>query len=292
MPFDGPVDRAAIVARIEAHPLGETPGEMRERFARLVLGEDDAPPSPPEGLRLTRGAQGLVVAPAASENGPPLIWLHGGGYVFGSPETHLRIAYHLAARHGLTVHLPRYGLAPEAPWPAQLHGMLEMLPEGPFALAGDSAGGHLALNLALRREAVALVLCSPNTDRSGRSGTRNAMEGGDPMVDDAGDRRLAALTFGDRAAKDPEVSPLLGDLSRLPPLWIEAGRPETLLDDARMLHRAARASGVETSLHVTDGFLHMGQLWAPWWPPACASLDRIGAFVRDRLCRGRGVPPS
>ena len=161
------------------------------------------------------------------------------------------------------------------------------LEDGPI-LAGDSAGGHLALVTALEmaragRPAAALLLFSPNTDRTGLSETRTSMEDGDPMVDDAGDRALARQCFGTRDAADPQVSPLLDDLSLLPPTWIEVGTPEVLLDDSRLLHDRARKAGADVHLTVTPGLLHMGQIWAPHWAPGAESLDRAARFVRDRL---------
>jgi acetyl esterase/lipase len=129
------------------------------------------------------------------------------------------------------------------------------------------------------RPAAGLMLFSPNTDRSGLSGTRRTNEGRDPMVDDAGDRRLARLCFGDMPGDHPEVSPVLDDLSLLPRTHIEVGAGEVLLGDARALHARARKAGTKVTLHEAESLLHMGQLWAPAWPEARASLDRAMAAV-------------
>ena len=292
-PFDGPVERAALLDRIDAHPLGDDPAAMRRTFDRLVLG-DGGPDLSPDGVTVRADGTGLRVAPhgRAEDGAPPdAIWLHGGGYVFGSPETHLRAAAQMARTRDLDVALPRYRLAPEHVWPAPLDDALAAIAtlagDGPApVLIGDSAGGHLALVTALTlaragRQVRGLVLFSPNTDRTGRSRTRQAMDGDDPMVDDAGDRRLAEMCFHGRADDDPAVSPLLDDLSLLPPTWIEVGEPEVLLDDSRLLTERALRLGADVRLRVTPGLLHMGQLWAPWWDPATTSLDRAAAFVRD-----------
>ena len=302
-PFSGEVSRERIVERIRAQPLGGAPAAMRAAFERLVLGEARDPFDAPHGrgarsvlgAPVLESADGLSVLPRvdpAAEGGGEryrpdrqVVWLHGGGYVFGAPETHLRPAARLATLASAPVFLPRLRLAPEHPWPAPLADALRVA-RGAIGggarvvLAGDSAGGHLALvaALALAREGRApagLLLMSPNTDRTGRSATRAAMDADDPMVGDAGDRRLAAMAFGDRPADDREVSPLLDDLSLLPPTHVEVGNPEVLLDDARLLVEAARGAGARATLHVEPGFLHMGQLWAPWWPPAEASLARL-----------------
>lgn len=296
-PFDGPVSRADVVARIGAHPVEGPPAAMRAAFARLALG---AMPRGAPDIGAIAAAMGVKVAPGPGEppghdvtpvggaSGAPVIWLHGGGYVFGSPESHLRPAAALARGAGRRVVVPRYPLAPEATWPAQLDHALAVAVAlgGPVVLAGDSAGGHLALvaALALARSgapARALLLFSPNTDRTGLSRTRAAMSTDDPMNDDASDAALARACFGDMPADHPHVSPLLDDLSLLPPAHVEVGDPEVLLDDARLLAGRGAGQGARISLRVEPGLLHMGQLWAPWWAPGAASLGRAAAFLRE-----------
>lgn len=280
--FTGPVSRDHIVERIREHPLGDEAAKQRTRFARLVLG-DGADASRDDGGDVTfDGQDGTIV------------YFHGGGYAFGSPRTHARIGRGLAERVGLRVVLPMYPLAPEHCWPAQLDAALAAVRAipGPVVLAGDSAGGHLALvtslELARRGRSVAgLMLFSPNTDRSGLSTTRVRNDPLDPMVDDAGDRRLARQCFGDLAVDNCQVSPVLDDLESLPPIYLEAGTDEVLVGDSLALARRAQDAGCAVTLHVEPDGLHMGQLWAPWWPPAAASLDRAATFanavVRDPL---------
>ena len=272
--FPGPVTYDDIVSRIESHPLGDDVTTQRRRFARLVLGD-----------RVEQPERGGVTF--AGEGGT-IVYFHGGGYAFGSPRTHERIGRGLAERTGLNVLLPAYPLAPESPWPAQLDSAMATLrtTTGPIVLAGDSAGGHLALvtALALGRAgttAAGLVLFSPNTDRSGLSETRSINDPFDPMVDDVGDRELAQQCFGDRSVDDPQVSPVLDDLTLLPPVHIEVGSGEVLLGDSLVLADRARTAGRSVSVHVDPVGLHMGQLWAPWWPSASASLDRAATFIRS-----------
>lgn len=278
-PFERVVERDAIIARIGEHPIEGAPQAQREAFVDLVLGEE--PGSADDGPLRIAGEGGTIV------------YLHGGGYAFGSPHTHARIAEALAQGTGLEVVLPSYPLAPEHPWPAQLEAALEVVADahGPLVLAGDSAGGHLALVTALevarRGDAVAgLVLFSPNTDRTGLSSTRQRNGPSDPMVDDEGDRELARQCFGSLPDDHHQVSPLLDDLTVLPPLHIEVGAGEVLLDDSLLLAERARAAGVAVTLHVEEDGLHMMQLWAPWWTTAVASLDRAAAFAREVTGRG------
>lgn len=284
-PFSGPVDRDEIIARIRAHPLGDQPATQRAAFARLVLGDE---PSVTDDAETTVSFDG--------ENGT-IVYFHGGGYAFGSPRTHARIGEALAERTGLRVVLPFFPLAPDHRWPAQLDAAIAAVRElsrdtaEPIVLAGDSAGGHLALVTALElarqgHRIAGLLLFSPNTDRSGLSSTRARNDKADPMVDDAGDRRLAQQCFGDIPSDDRQVSPVLDDLALLPPVYLEAGTEEVLLGDSLVLARRIRETGGAVALHVLPEGLHMGHIWAPWWSVAAASLDRAAAFARGVALRG------
>ncbi|RVT82711.1 alpha/beta hydrolase [Rhodobacteraceae bacterium CCMM004] len=257
---------------IAATPLGDTPEEMRRGFHARI------DPAPEPAVDWDRAGGGLVVG----EGPRTVMWFHGGGYVFGSPETHAPAARRLAAA-GLTVILPRYPLAPEHPWPAARDAAVAALDavEDPVTLVGDSAGGHLALNVALARpgRAAALALISPNTDRTGRSRTRKANEDADAMNDDAGDGALARMAFPGRPDAAPEVSPLLADLGALPRLWIAASTNEVLLDDSLLLARAAARAGVAVDLTVARGLFHMWPLWPDRLPAAGATLDALAAWI-------------
>ncbi len=282
---------ADVADRIASVDLGETPEAMRSGFARL-LRSDAVGDASISGRLERRGVDGLWIAPEADTGHPDtcLVWFHGGGYVFGAPETHARAAAAFSEQAAMPVFLPRYRLAPEHRWPAQLEDALAVVKAVQEAgsrvvLAGDSAGGHLALVTALarareERPVAALVLFSPNTDRSGRSTTRVANTPRDPMNADADDARLARIVFGDDFdPADPQVSPLLDDLVLLPPTYIEVGAREVLLDDARMLAERGQAAGAPVTIHIAAGAFHMWQLWTPWLPDATASLARAATFL-------------
>ncbi len=268
MTLDGrPADAAALRAHIAATPLGDDPASMRAGFAaRLGL-----QPS------LRPHADGGTV----TGEGPEVLWFHGGGYVFGAPETHGRAAQRIAA-YGLAVRLPRYRLAPEHRWPAMLDDALALIDAAPgrVLLGGDSAGGHLALVAALHRPGriAALALISPNTDRTGLSGTRGRTT--DAMNDDAGDRDLWRLAAPGLPDAHPDASPLLADLDALPPLHVELGGDEVLLDDGLLLAQAAARQRRDVALHVTAGMFHMFPLWPDVLAEGAATLDRVGAFLR------------
>ncbi|AVO50749.1 alpha/beta hydrolase [Melaminivora suipulveris] len=286
------ISRQQIVQRILAHPLGEQAAEQRRNFARLMLG----------GVAEHGRARRRELHWAGQDGS--IVYFHGGGYAFGSPQTHARLGQALARRTGLQVLLPAYPLAPEQRWPAQLDAALDAVQTlaqqpgaGPIVLAGDSAGGHLALvtalELARRGQALAgLLLFSPNTDRSGLSDTRQRSQAEDPMVDEAGDRRLARQCLGDLPDRHPQASPVLDDLTLLPPLYIEAGAGEVLLGDSLILAQRARGAGRAVTLHVQPDGLHMGQLWAPWWPVAQASLMRAQAFCRSVVALAASESPD
>lgn len=285
-----PATFADVAARIAAIPVdGGTPAAMRAQFATLLTG--DAPGDQP--LPTVGGVEVLRLPASAPGPDACAVWFHGGGYVFGSPTTHRRAAAAFARHAGLDVYVPRYRLAPEHPWPAPLHDARAVVhalqDEGRrVVLAGDSAGGHLALVTALAcaradRPVAALALFSPNTDRTGLSITRAANDAHDPMVSDADDRHLARLTFQGLPDAHPHVSPLLDTLGLLPPAHVEVGAREVLLGDSRLLADRATRAGADVALHVEPEAFHMWQVWTPYLPEADASLARAAAFVRARL---------
>ena len=270
-------------ALIEAHPVEGTPAAMRAAFVGLLAA---ALPGGPDldGLDVTEGSRGgvrcLTVAPRAAAS-PPILYCHGGGYVLGSPKTHLPLAASLARAAHAPVILPAYPLAPEHPWPAQRDAVLAVARsfDGPFLAGGESAGGHLAISLALAGAGPrALLLFSPNTSRAyGLSGTRGAPR--DAMLEHAMDDRLARMAFGSVRADDAEQSVIRADLSALPAVYMDVGTEEALLDDVlRLAARLARA-GRPGVLRVRPGF-HLLQAFAGAYPPADESLAAACAWVR------------
>ena len=293
-PFSSPVDYDAVTARAATIDLGDDPAAMRAGFARLLLGDDPAPDDRPrvelggvEG-RLS-GAHALDGAPGAV-----CVWFHGGGYVFGSPETHRRVADRFAQALECPVVTPRYRLAPEHRWPAQLddaRAVVAALHERghDVYLAGDSAGGHLAINTALAfaktdTPVAGVALFSPNTDRSGLNATRAVNSPLDPIVDDAFDAHLAAMCFPPEhwMPEHPEVSPARADLSRLPRTHIEVGGRELLRDDSVVFYASAKTAGAPITLHETPAAFHMWQVWVPWLAEGAESLERAAAALQGR----------
>ena len=286
-PTGSTVNFAQIIERAAQFDLGQEPHEMRRRFEALYLGDaaDQASELPSTQLGQRRAVL-IGVDSAEQLNGPVWLWLHGGGYVFGSTRTHERAATALSAISGQPVALLDYRLAPEHRWPAQLEDATaaarELISKGcRVGLIGDSAGGHLAINAALQlastgEDAACLALLSPNTDRSGLNATRSTRNDMDPIVDSSFDELLAELCFhGQLSDTDPQVSPALARLDKLPPTHVEVGGRELLRDDAAAFYALAREQGAQISLHEELEAIHMWQMWTPYLPEAAESLRRV-----------------
>lgn len=232
-----------------------------------------------------------------SERGAPvrtLLYCHGGGYYFCSPSSHRPLVFGLAARSGARTFSLDYRLAPEHPFPAALDDALaayrrlvaDGTPPDSIVVAGDSAGGGLALaSLAALRDAgdplpAAAVLFSPWTDLAATGATIVSNDGIDPMFCGAAIGRAARFYIGEASPTHPYLSPLYADLRGLPPLLIQAGSTEVLLDDARRVAERARASGVSVELEVWPKMPHVWQLWAPFVPEAKSALEHAAQFVR------------
>lgn len=245
-----------------------------------------------------RGPRALD-ASAHADDRAVILYLHGGGYVFGSPRTHRNLVSRLSHVTGLPTLALDYRLPPVATLPAPIEDALaayrHLLDEGHapqrIVVAGDSAGGHLALTLALHAAEselplpAALVLLSPWTDlgMTGASFTTNAAL--DPFLPGIALHRAARVALDGADPADWRSSPLFApdDLyRRLPPTLLQVGSTEVLLDDAaRTAERLAHA-GVNTELQVYERQPHVVPLWAGT-PEARTALREIGRFVDTLL---------
>lgn len=237
--------------------------------------------------------------PDALRTPATLLYLHGGGYVFGSVRTHRSLTMGLAAKAGCEVFSLEYRLAPEHPCPAAIEDALAaydfLVASGReprrIVVAGDSAGGGLALALmqALRdlgKPMVAgAVLYSPWTDltTSGQTMTSNAaadaMFQRDSIVGGAGfyARRLGFA--------DPRVSPLFGDFHGLPPLLVFASRQEMLFDDSTRLVEKALKAGIGVRFEPRDDLVHVWPLFHPLTPEAKEAVAISADFIAERTER-------
>lgn len=287
-----------VLEMLRADPLPEVIAVVEQRqMDDAAAGQEPVPDSVYQEQMLLNGVPGLLLAAEGASEQDLILYLHGGGYAIGSSLTHRDLGWRLSAVSGARVLLLDYRLAPEQPYPAAVQDVLAayrwLLGHGVgparLVLAGDSAGGGLAVAalVALRDAGGKLpetaVCLSPWVDLtlSGASLLTNA--GADPTLSPAHLRQYAALYLRDTDPATPLASPLFADLAGLPPLFIQAGAAEILLDDARRLAERAEAAGVAVTLDVWPAMFHGWQGFAGVMPEAQAALARIGAFVRERL---------
>ena len=236
------------------------------------------------------GIPGEWVRPARAE-GPErrLLYLHGGGFVACSPKSHRPVTGALAER-GFTIFAPDYRLAPEHPFPAATEDACAawnaFAAHGPASIAGDSAGGNLALVAMLSARdrglplPTAAALFSPVTDFLARDGSRVSNAKRDAMFDPRAMLNLGPLYLGGADPGDPRISPLFADLAGLPPLLFHVGGREVLRDDSVRMAEKARAVGVTVSITVFPVVSHVWQFAHSMLPEARASLDGAAEFLR------------
>lgn len=285
-----------FVYRVMRKALAQPPPTSRlqlHKLARLIW--------LPRGNKLTYGQLGGVPVewlahPAEGARGF-VLYLHGGGYVTGSPATHRGLTARLARSARVCVAVPDYRLAPEHPHPAAVDdalaaykGLLDQgIPSNKIIVAGDSAGGGLALALALRLKAeplpqpAGLVLLSPFADLT---------LSGESMQAPGQKEWLLSKPFIETAVRDyaagqdprtPTLSPLFANLSGLPPMFVQVGSDEVLLDDSTRLAQAATRQGVQVTLQIWPKLWHVWQLHGGQMPEADRAINGIAQFIHSSL---------
>ncbi len=252
------------------------------------------------GWRIRIVHNGEWIEPAARDHAAYprcILYLHGGAYIAMSALTHRSVTSRLALAADARVFALNYRLAPEHPFPAALddavaawHALIaEGISPSHIAVAGDSAGGGLALALlvALRDAEEQLpalaVLFSPWTDLAATGQSIIDNDAKDALFFGAWVAPIARHYLADTPATNPLVSPVYADLTGLPPLLIQVGDTEVLLDDSRRVHRNAERSGVDVTLRTWPDVPHGWQIFAPILPEARDALLEAGAFIRTRL---------
>jgi cation diffusion facilitator CzcD-associated flavoprotein CzcO/acetyl esterase/lipase len=236
---------------------------------------------------------------ATTETAPAtILYLHGGAYCIGSPRTHRSLTTRLSLSSGLPVFAPDYRLAPENPFPAALDDALAayraLRSQGPVIVGGDSAGGGLALALAMAlRDAgeplpASLLLLSPLGDAV-RPDPLPAPPPGEAMLSAAWAETCVNFYRGQRSAAEPGISPLRGELRGLPPTLIQAGTDELLHDQALVLETALQAAGVHTRLEITQHRWHVFQLHGGVLKSADEAITRLASFAHAHLPFGSGA---
>ena len=257
--------------------------------------------APPDGVTFEKetlaGVSGLWVRPQNGRADAAVLYLHGGWFTLGSAWAYRFLVGHIARRANANVFVPDYRLAPEHPFPAAVDDVLGVYRElrarhvRHIAIAGDSAGGNLALSLVSRlvqertsdgATPIGAVAFSPVTDLvlSGASYETRAEQ--DPLFTRP---QVAAFVDSYLAGADPKhrwASPLYADLSGLPPVQIHVGDDEVLLDDSLRYTARAAAAGVDARVEVWMGMPH-GFVQNVGLRASTTALDAVGSFLADRF---------
>lgn len=312
-----------LVAEIGAMTRAMEAGSRGDRLHELRRWLDEGfggPPVTPAEIIPTSagGVPAEWVVSTGSDPDRRLLYLHGGAFVAGSPKSHRRITCRLSELAGAAVLAVDYRLMPENKRQAGIEDcqtayrwLIENGPRGSSPLrtlfvAGDSAGGNLGLMLLAwardegLRAAEGAVILSPGTDATFSSPSLGENLATDPMLGPMlrdflklprSLRLLLFLVSSRKNPRDPQVSPVFGDLSGLPPVLVHASEAEVLRDDARRWVNKAKAAGTHATLETWPHVVHVWHAFAPDLPEAEEAYERIGAFLQ-RCSRREGGPPG
>jgi monoterpene epsilon-lactone hydrolase len=243
----------------------------------------------------TGGVRAEWIRPEGGDRDRAILFLHGGGYMVGSIDSHRDLAARIAKAANAGVLAIDYRRAPEHPFPAGLDdavhayrwlvGTAGIAPEK-LAIVGDSAGGGLALATALAlREAGdigmpgALAVMSPWVDLA--CDTASLVNSTDPLMQPGPVKLMAMAYLAGQDARSPRISPLYAELSGLPRMLIQVGGAEGLRDDGERFAARAKAAGVDVTLEVWDEMFHAWQLFAIMLDDGQRAIARIGEFLRE-----------
>lgn len=298
MSFTDLTDLDSILAGFRSMQAGwgadTTPAAMRADFDAWCARFPDA-----REARITRVSAGGVPADQiepADASARVVLYLHGGGYGVGSALSHRALGQRIAFDAQARVVIPEYRLAPEHVFPAAVEDAVAAYrwllatgtPPERIAVAGDSAGAGLALALlvSLRDAGTPLpacaVLISPFADLECRGESYTTLAALDPIVSREMGLGMGRAYIGAADPSDPLASPVHAALGGLPPLLIQAGSREVVLDDARTIERNARRAGVDVRLDVWPGMVHVWHLFASVLEEGRRAIAEIGSFVRQR----------
>jgi len=252
----------------------------------------------PRGVDVRHGsvmrAKSRLIVPEGASEVPSVVWVHGGGFCLNSPRVYSTFAAHLARALGASVILPRYRLAPEHPFPAALDDTLAAYraiaaQSGPLVLAGDSAGGNLALNIAIAlRDAgeeppAGLLLMSPWVDLTLSGESLRTNDGKDAILRASQSARNAKVYAAGADVANPRLSPLNADLSGLPATLIQCGSEELFVSEGSELASRMDAAGTPVDLDVTDGMWHDFQTHASQLAKSADAVERMAAWAKPLL---------
>jgi acetyl esterase/lipase len=270
--------------------------ESRESFEQVLA---QFPPTDGVDFEdvIIGGRNAVRCVPEGSNPHSIILYLHGGGYVAGSAHGYRHLCARLAKLVGAPAFVLEYRLAPEHRFPAALddavaayRSLIETGTEPKsIVIIGDSAGGGLtvATLVALRDASLPLpagaALISPWTDLEGTGASVVEKADADPILAADTIPSMAAYYLGDQSPRLPLASPIHADLTGLPPLLIQVGEDEILLDDARRLAEHAKAAGVDVSLRIWPGLFHVWHLTAGVLREGEEGIAEAAGFLRDIL---------
>ena len=236
-----------------------------------------------------------IVAPGAS-SARTILYLHGGGYVVGSSNSHRPLAAQYSAAADATVYNMDYPLAPEHPFPAGLDAAVAayraLLGQGIKAknivIAGDSAGGGLSLATALKlrdlnlEQPAGLFLMSPWSDLTLSGDSIRANAARDPMVRQDLLDQMSAMYLVNTPGTNPHASPAFADFNNLPPILIHVGTEELLLSDSIAVAHKAGLAGVECTLMIAPEMIHVWHAFFPMLATARTAIADAGAWIKAK----------
>ena len=247
---------------------------------------------------VARGVAAEWVTTPDSDSSRVVLYFHGGGYTIGSIASYRSFTGRLARATRARLLSIGYRLAPEHPFPAALDDAVSSyrwlldqgIPPGRIAVVGDSAGGGLALSLAIAiRDAggptpAAIVAIGPSTDLAKEGASVKERAHLDPIVNLESSMAHALRYVGTQGnLKHPLASPLYSDLHGLPPLLIMVGTHEALFDDSTRFAAKAEAAGVEAQLDIWEEMIHVWPVFADILPEGRQAIDKIGDYIRARI---------
>jgi len=286
-----------LITLLRSRPQPDKPDvtQSRARYEKLAQVLGGAPDAKCEKVD-AGGVPAEWVAAPGFDGQRAVLFLHGGGYAIGSINTHRRMAYDISAACGARVLVIDYRLAPEHPFPAAVDDAAKawrwLLQQGfaanRLAIAGDSAGGGLTIAtlVNLRDLKLGLPACavavSPWVDMEGVGNSMTTRSAQDPMVQKAGLKWMADMYLAGKDPRTPHASPLHADLKGLPPLLIQVGTAETLLDDATRIAEKLHSAGCEVRLAIWPNMLHVFPFFAPILSEGRDGCIEIGNFIRAK----------
>jgi acetyl esterase/lipase len=296
-----------MVARVIQGGL-RTPEELpsAEIFRAMRDAEQSAPVTPVDGFTISpvdaAGVPGLLLTPDDHVPVTTVVYLHGGGYLWMTPHDHLPVLVAVSRAAGARCLGVHYRRAPEHRFPAAVTDAVTayrwLVDQGnapdTVAFAGDSAGGGLVLAtlVALRQQGIELpaaaVCFSPWTDLAVTGASAESAD--DPVVSGSGLRMMAQAYLGGSDPTSALASPLYADLTGLPPLQIQVGSRESLLDDARRVAEAAREAGVDVTYIEHPGVIHMWIVFGPEIPESTTAFSLLGSFLAAHVRGGDRRP--